>query len=626
MSAVDDLVAILETPGVKGFDFETTVSRLYGREICTAQAAHEDGREAVAHVYGKPNDLKRILKALGETEGDVPAHFAIFEAETILMAGGKTPAGLQCTYVAARNSRGILPGNGVEPSWALKAVAKAELDEEVSKEERSRDWRLPLDAASTEYALQDARVARDIWLLYIMTDLAPGTAQRAGYDVIAQAIPAIATCNVTGLHFNEAAHRRLCLQYQDEALEHLKDMKRICGGAIENHGSSQQVGVWICEQLTFEKGCTPTRASLLLASMTGISWRLTASGSLSMDKKFVATILEELNHYFPVVVEYMIARSQYQKRRTILTSFGEGLRDKVDPDGRLRTTLIPHGAKTSRQTSKDPNLQNQPAEDVFRALYDAPENRVLVVCDYPQIELVCGCLMAPDETMQEVFRTGVDIHSATAIRVFGIPEDAFDIDNPDHAKKRKNGKPVTFASLYGAQASTIALNSGLPMGEAASLLDGWLGVYSGIANYRDTQPGIAAAAGHVNLVSGQTISVRKDTRPAQAINAPIQGSAASCMYRALTRVHDALNAAGLDARLALNVHDELLVESTPEAAPAAARIMEVEMREAVYDLFPEAKDLGVLERNCNAAVVSNWALKETGPSADEYELGLRLLA
>jgi DNA polymerase I-like protein with 3'-5' exonuclease and polymerase domains len=619
--SVNDLqhfLAIVATPGVCGLDFETTIARLYKREICTIQVAHADGRESVLHLWAHPEWLGAVQSAMLASPCTFAAHFAIFECE-MLTKYGMLPARLECTYVAARVLRGVVPGNGVDPDFSLAGLLMHELGMRVDKTVRARDWREPLDDAAVEYTLDDARGARDLWLLY-WAELQDDFGQEMGYRIIADALPAIAECNLTGLEFDVEAHDRLCAQKAEEARVLAFELDLIAPGI--NPNSAKQVGDWIAGQLTYEPGASHRRAALVFASVTETApWPTTGGGQLSLARPLLATVLpplervahdaalpEEVRTPWADAYRYLRKRLDYQKAAKILQAFGPSLRTQVDEDGCIRTTLKPHGARTSRQSSVLPNLQNQPKEAEFRRMYKRRRRRKVVQADYNQIELRVGAIEAPDLAMQKVFRDGLDIHTATACSIHAIPLTEFGTD-PVHKTWRSNGKPVTFASLYGAQAPTIALNSGLPFAEAADLLDRWLTVYSGIAFYRENQPRRAHEKGYVELVSGQRIRVRDDSRAAQLINAPVQGSAASVMYRALTRVHRRLRAEGLDARLALCVHDEILLDAAEECAYRAGIVLREEMAAALLDLYPQAAEMG-LAKVADAVIIDNWGEKD----------------
>ena len=614
LASLRELLDILATPGIIGFDLETNVSRLYDREVATMQAAHNDGREAVIWVWGMPEVIKLVFSACAASPAELAAHFNIFETEMAMKYGSVVP--FKCTYIAARVLRGVVPGNGIDPIFSLKGRVLAEFGEEISKEVRSSDWTQKPDDAMIQYALDDARYARDLWILYEY-EMSEDPDQRRGFDIVNNAVPAIAECNLNGLPFDHVAHDKMVVMKQEELGAYALALDVACDGEIENHGSPKQVSQWVSDQVSFEPGCDPFRASMLYGQTTLTSaWKLTASKQLSMDKDYVASILHIIEELYPAVGLYLRTRAMFNKVKKLLEAFGPKLADKIDPDGHLRGSLIPHGARTTRQSCRDPNLQQMPTEDFMRAMFvKAGEDRVIVQADYAQIELVVGCVICNDKAMQDVFGQKQDIHSATAGKIAGIAYEDFDKNNPVHNKLRSGGKPVTFASLYGAQASTVAMNSGLPMAEATQLLADWLDAYPGIKAYRESEPARAHAAGFTQLVSGQKVRVRKDSRGPQLINIRVQGGAASVMYLALTYVFEALRKTNYDAKLALCIHDEILIDCAEEHAIEVAQLLEREMSRALYELFPTVREFRP-ESAADAAIVPNWAVKD----ASEYKL------
>ena len=163
--------------------------------------------------------------------------------------------------------------------------------------------------------------------------------------------------------------------------------------------------------------------------------------------------------------------------------------------------------------------------------------------------------------------------------------------------------------LYDAHASTISLSSGLPYAEASALLEKWLDTYPGVRDYRLNQPEKGRALGYVELVSGQRIPTADDARNAQYVNAPVQGSAASVMYRAEYRVEEQLRRRWPTALFCGVVHDEILIECDIADAVAVARMVQYEMSEALFDLYPQARAMsksGVAD----AAICRRWSEKD----------------
>lgn len=601
--SIDLALEILATPGIIGIDCETTIRRAIDRQICTLQVAHEDMRKAAVYIYDQPEKISVLMEAISKSPGTLVAHNAIFEWEVFMNHGGH-PQTLLCTMIAAKVLQGRIDNKTQPPSFALKAVAARDLDLILDKEVRERDWRVPMDQEAYDYAMLDAVAARNLWILYgYQFEDDPESLQ--GYHLITDALPGIACANLTGLGFDRGAHKVMVAQQQQECEDLLMALSMICDERIQNHGSPSMVSKWIAEQISFEVGCTPRRAAMLFTSITGEAWPISTTG-FSLDKHVVERVLPTVSALWPRVALYLSVRAVYQKIAKLLQAFGPTLDEKLDEGDIIRCSLIPHGAKTSRMSAREPNLQQIPKDLLFRAMFIARPGRKLVLADYSQIELRVGCLIADDRIMQQVFADGKDIHSATAENIHKI---VYDKTNPQHVKWRKDGKPVTFAALYGAMASTIAMNSGLGIAEASDLLEAWLDAYPGIRKYREEQPGRAREAEYIRLISGQKIVVDPTARDPQLINAPVQGSSASVMYKAVTYVYYALRESGLDAKIALVVHDEILLDASEEDAPAAAEILQREMTRALVELYPQVRHLG-MENVADASVVDSWAEKD----------------
>lgn len=617
MTPLQQFEAILATPGVIGFDVETTIDRAAKRQLCTVQAAHEDGREVMVYVYNQPDLIGMVAQAITASPARLVAHFAVFEWEMCHKIGAR-PKDMVCTYVAARCLHGAMVGSDnladeEYGGWALEDLARGILGINMDKTLQKSDWTQPLTPASIEYGLQDARIARDLWFVFEPEFAADPDAWN-GFAVVNDAIPAIASCNQHGgLVFDKVAHKALCVRLESGLRAHTFEMDLISRDEIANHGSGKQVSDWISHNLFDDPEDTPLRASLKFFQCTEQNWGLTATDQLSLAKGTVTRILELVEMVNPDVGEYLRVRAMYQQEAKLVQAFGAKLAEAVDDDGCIRGSFIPHGARTSRGSMRDPNLQQMPVEPEFRQCFKARKGRKLVIADYGQIELRTGCIIADDKRMQLVFKEGFDIHAATAVAVFALG--AYDPDNPAHKMLRKKAKAPNFAALYGAEEFAIALATGMTMSEARAFLDKWLGVYPGIDTYRRRMPEIGRQQGYIQLVSGQKIKVVEDTRPAQMINGPVQGGSASVMYRAATRVWRRLEEEDLDAYLTLLVHDELIVDAAEECAVRAAHILQEEMVEALLHFFPLAAELG-LDNVADASICDNWAQKDD----DNYKL------
>ncbi|MDG1418884.1 MAG: DNA polymerase, partial [Maricaulis sp.] len=226
---------------------------------------------------------------------------------------------------------------------------------------------------------------------------------------------------------------------------------------------------------------------------------------------------------------------------------------------------------TGRLSSTDPNLQNIPIRTEegrqIREVFIAEPGNVLVAADYSQIELRLLAHIAGVDSLKEAFHNGADIHAMTASEVFGVPMEGMD------PMVRRKAKAINFGVIYGISAFGLANQIDVSRSEAKAFIDAYFEKFPGILAYMDKMKTEAADKGYVETIFGRRAhfpSIR-DKNPnmrqfaeRQAINAPIQGAAADVIRRAMIRMPGALAKAGLDARMLLQVHDELVFE-VPEA-------------------------------------------------------------
>jgi len=235
--------------------------------------------------------------------------------------------------------------------------------------------------------------------------------------------------------------------------------------------------------------------------------------------------------------------------------------------GRIHTSYSLAATTTGRLASTDPNLQNIPirTEDgrKIRTAFIAEKGNVLISADYSQIELRLLAHIADLTSMKAAFADGIDIHAMTASEMFGVPVDGMD------PMVRRRAKAINFGIIYGISAFGLANQLGITRGEAKDYISSYFEKFPGIRKYMDDTRASAKANGHVETIFGRRTYVGgiNDKNPAmrgyaerQAINAPIQGSAADVIRRAMVRIPPALKKAKLSARMLLQVHDELIFE------------------------------------------------------------------
>ena len=257
-------------------------------------------------------------------------------------------------------------------------------------------------------------------------------------------------------------------------------------------------------------------------------------------------------------------------------------------DGRVHTTFEQTGAATGRLASLNPNLQNIPVRTplgrAIRRAFVAAPNCVLVGADYSQIELRVMAHLSSDPNLVEAFRAGEDVHAATARRIFKVEGDV-----PPELRSR--AKVVNFGVMYGMGSRSLAQQMGIELTEAKEFIDGYFTVYAGVRRYLDRTLEEARERGYVQTLLGRRRwlpqlrggGMERSMAERAAINTPIQGSAADLVKLAMLRVHEALARGGTGARLLLQVHDELVVETPAAAADRVAAIVKREM-EGCFEL------------------------------------------
>lgn len=250
------------------------------------------------------------------------------------------------------------------------------------------------------------------------------------------------------------------------------------------------------------------------------------------------------------------------------STYTDALVEYINPEtGRVHTSYSMVGASTGRLSSNEPNLQNIPIRTEegrkIRTAFVAEPGNVLLSIDYSQIELRLVADIAGLESMKQAFRDGTDIHAQTASQVFGVPLDQMD------GETRRKAKAINFGIIYGISGFGLSRQLGCSPGEAKAYIDAYFERFPGIRAYMDAMKATAKEQGFVATRFGRKIHLPglKDANPMrrgfgerQAINAPIQGTAADVIKRAMIRVPPALAKAGLSARMLLQVHDELLFE------------------------------------------------------------------
>ena len=307
-----------------------------------------------------------------------------------------------------------------------------------------------------------------------------------------------------------------------------------------------------------------------------------------------AEVLEELRSYAPIV-DNVLKYRQYTK---LNSTYVVGLLDKIAPDGRIHTWFRQTETRTGRISSTEPNMQNIPVRTELgaqmRKFFTAAEGKTLIDADYSQIELRVMAHLCGDENMTEAFNSGEDIHTSTAAQVFDMP---LFMVTPE---MRSAAKAVNFGIIYGIGAFSLAKDIGTSVAKAKKYIADYLAKYPKVNEFMETTVDNAFKEGYVTTMFGrkrripELSSSNKMLQAAGkriAMNTPVQGTAADLIKIAMINVYNRLKAEKLDAKLILQVHDELIIESDLSCADRCAELLKEEMQ-GVYDMrVPLAVDV-----------------------------------
>ncbi len=308
-----------------------------------------------------------------------------------------------------------------------------------------------------------------------------------------------------------------------------------------------------------------------------------------------AEVLEALKEKHPVVQAIM----DYRMLTKLKSTYADGLQKEIASDGRIHTTFQNTVTATGRLSSTEPNLQNIPVRtelgSEIRKMFVPREGWVFVDADYSQIELRVLAHIAKDRTMQAAFRSGEDFHSVTASQVFNVPLPSVT------PLMRRHAKAVNFGIVYGISEYSLSQDIGVSRKEAKEYIENYLTKYAGVRDYMKNIVETARKQGYVETMFGRrrripeinnsNFNIRSGAERI-ALNTPIQGTAADIIKLAMVRVFDALQQQALQARLILQVHDELIVECPAFEAQSVMDIITEAMENAVelaVPLIAEAK-------------------------------------
>jgi DNA polymerase-1 len=574
-AALESLVEALNAAPVISFDTETTstdemTAALVG--ISLAVKAGEGWYIPVGHRAGRQLPLEQVLSALRGpfTEARIPKIGHHLKYDFIMLARyglRAAPLGFDtmlAEWVLDPNSHNL----------GLKTLAAARLGLEMThiedligsgkKQISMAEVAIPTAAA---YAAADAEAVVRLQPVLEQELRRFPNLQKLFSEIEMPLIPVLADMEMAGIALDKKFFAAFSVQLTERMSAIEKDIYAAVGKTF-NINSTQQLSDVLFGTLRLTP---PDRG------------KKTASGHYST----AAGVLEEMSGQHPVVDMVL----EYRELAKLKSTYVDALPAQIHPEtGRVHTSYSQTGAVTGRLSSTDPNLQNIPTRtDLGRRVrrgFVAGKGDVLLSVDYSQIELRIVAHMADDKAMLSAFRAGQDIHAATAAAVYGVQLDKVT------KEMRRHAKAINFGLIYGMSAFGLTRTTDLTLAESEEFVKAYFLQFPGVKKYLDGIRRKAKEQGYVETLLGrrryfpllksaanQTLKNREER---EAINAPIQGTAADIMKIAMIRIPPALVKAGLHSRMLLQVHDELVLECPKDELQATIRVA----RQVLENAYP----------------------------------------
>jgi len=414
---------------------------------------------------------------------------------------------------------------------------------------------------ATKYSAEDADVTLRLYLL--LKPMLREKAKRCVYETLERPlVMVLADMERAGVTVDPDLLRKLSNDFgkQQAALE--KQIHKLAGGEF-NIGSPKQLGEILFDRMKLEGG------------------RRTKTGAWSTD----SDVLEDVAAQgIPIAKKVLDWRGLAKLRGTYTDALPTYINAKT---GRVHTSYAMASTSTGRLASTDPNLQNIPVRTEegrqIRKAFIAAKGNKLISADYSQIELRLLAHIADIPQLKKAFADNLDIHAMTASEIFGVPIK----DMP--AEVRRRAKAINFGIVYGISGFGLANQLGIPQSEASDYIKKYFARFPGIRDYMEDTKQLARTHGFVETLFGRRIHIREINSKAPgfragaeraAINAPIQGTAADVIRRAMARLPAALEEAKLNARMLLQVHDELIFEAPEKDVAKASKLIAQVMEKA----------------------------------------------
>ena len=425
-----------------------------------------------------------------------------------------------------------------------------------------------------DYAAEDADITFQLKQI-LEQEIIDNKLEKLFYDIEMPLMKVLATMEFNGVKIDADALKQSSVILTEEMMKLEKEIHQLAG--IEfNVSSPAQVGEVLFDHLKLDEKAKKTK---------------TGQYSTSED------ILEKIKSKHPIITKIL----DYRGLKKLLSTYIDALPQMINPKtGKVHTSFNQTVTSTGRLSSTNPNLQNIPIRDAqgkeIRKAFIPDEHAVFLSADYSQIELRIMAHLSGDQNMIEAFRSGYDIHTSTAAKIYKVAMDEVDSD------MRRKAKTANFGIIYGISTFGLAERLNISRAEAKALIEGYFETYPDVKTYMDKAIQEAKANGFVETIFGRKRflsdinsqnSVVRGYAERNAINAPIQGSAADIIKIAMIRIQERIKSENLKTQMIMQVHDELNFSVPAEEIDVMKQLVTEEMEKAVQLKVRLIADCGI---------------------------------
>lgn len=569
---------IEENEKIVAFDCETTSLDTLNTQLVGFSLSSQAGKGIYVPLYTSnlfenldfiPQDkaLEQIARLFNNPQVTVILHNGKFDYKVLRSNGIKINNNkVSCKLVDTMIAEWLLNSDKTgKNSYSLEYLAETKLglkgieyEDLVPKGQTFAD--LPVEKAYP-YAAEDADFTFQLW-----QKLEPQLKSQNLYELFTSTemrlMPLLAEMEIQGIHLDS----QTLYDYNKELTIGIEDIQNKIYSTVGhtfNIASPKQLQ----EILFTERGLKPTKKT-----KTGYSTD--------------TSVLEELALYDPVPKMIL----EYRELAKLQSTYVETLPTMCDKNERIHTDFIQTGTATGRLSCREPNLQNIPVRNEagrkIRSAFTATPGTILISADYSQIELVVLAHLSQDKNMCNAFISGTDVHKATAALIFGVPQEEVT------PQMRRTAKTINFGVIYGMSAFRLANDLGISRTQAAEFIENYFKTYSSVNDFINSTIQKTEETGFVQTIFGRKRQIaninsknklEKSGAERMAVNTPVQGSAADIVKKAMLDVSKALEEENTQAKLILQVHDELLVEcpDNPQTIEKTISIIKEKMENAV---------------------------------------------